>query len=144
MKRVLLEWGGIAFTFAALGGFAFWIVSLFSPVADFELSFGRIRPICQMSASEGRLMFCEGMGNLELLDLVDQGQLIKPAPVDKTAFSLPGLRYRSVLFEDDFLVWAMDLSCLIPTSLAALLAIACLWRLRALVQNKRKTSIAAT
>ena len=137
MQRPIFEWSGIAFTFVALGGFVFWVVSAFSDVADFELAFGGGSSRVEVAASDGQLLFCDSLANLEIFDIVNRGLPFNPPITADWAWDLPGLRLRGASFGDvstpmAWSIWSAQLSCLIPSVIAALLATVCFLRLRAI------------
>jgi hypothetical protein len=115
-----------AFQWGAVGSLSFvgvclalWFASIFSDVADFELSFGR----AQIRVSGGSVVLCDHLGNLEVIELVDKSAVMSPLPASKYGASLPGMSFRYITFVgSDQPVWSLRTSLLIPAG-AAIIAV---------------------
>jgi hypothetical protein len=121
------ETQGKAFQWGAVGSLSFvgvclalWLTSIVLDVADFELSFGR----SQMRVSDGSVVICDHLANLEVIDLVEKSWPMSPPPQDKYGFSILGMSCRYITFVgSDEPLWSLRASLLIPAGVAMLAAI---------------------
>jgi hypothetical protein len=97
-----------------------WFASTLTDTSDFDLSFG----IAQLTVSDGSVVICDSLSNLEIIELLDSSVPFSPTPQGKYGFSVPGLSARCITFADsDQPIWSWRMSLLIPAGIAITAAV---------------------
>lgn len=102
-----LEWGAVR-SLSFVGVCLAWqFTSIFSDVADVELSFGR----AQMNVSAGFVVVCDHLANLEVIELVEKSAPMTPAPVNSYGTSIPGMSCRYIAYAPgNQPIWSLQVS----------------------------------
>ena len=82
--------------------------------------------------SAGDLIFCDRIGNLRVISILEPGRRYRPAPVARRSLTVPGIRYWSFSFADGRPVWSLRVSFLATAALFGMLAWGFVWRLKRL------------
>lgn len=117
MKRAVFEWCGLGFTVLSVACFAYWIVSVATPVADFELTFGQQRPTMQVLATNGEITLCDAIGNLEVRELINNSVPFEPAPSKIYDGGMRGFHFSLITFDGGPPIWSLRMSLLIPSAI---------------------------
>lgn len=122
MKRAFYEWGAITTSTLALVCFSYWVVSLSTPLADFEvfLPLGHWKST-QILASSGTITINDHLGSKKQIEDLVKYRIVNPPFASKTRWALPGFLYQSIGWGGD-LNWSLKLSLLIPAFLMVLAA----------------------
>ena len=122
MKRAFFEWNAITTSALALFCFGFWVVSLSTPRATFEVffPFGHWRSL-QVLAAEGTITINDRYGRKEEIEEVTKYSVVNPPLKSKTRWALPGLLYQDIDWGGQ-LNWSLQFSLLIPAILFAITA----------------------
>ena len=132
MKRICLEWGALTSAVAAFALLLYCSVSFFSDAADFQLSFGGVHQIAQMSVARGKLILCDDFANLEVIEAVKRSLPMNPAVASDLGWTIPGFTFRRIKFDDGggAPIWSLNVSLLIPSFMTMMLAGFCYYRFR--------------
>jgi hypothetical protein len=82
--------------------------------------------------SAGELIFCDRIGNLRVISILEAGRRYRPSPVARRSLTIPGIRFRSFSFADGRPVWSLRVSFLAPAALFGVSAFVRFWRLKKL------------
>lgn len=102
--------------------FGYWGVSKTTAVADSKMSFGW--RVLDASVSDGTVTLADQLNNEEVIEIVEKAIPFDP-PLNPTAqyrLSLPGFEYHFIAFADDWPIWRIEFSLLIPASIFLLVA----------------------
>ena len=136
MKRAFYEWGAITASAFAVTCFIYWMVSLSTVAADFELflPIGHWKSM-QIMASDSSITINDHRFSLETIEEVSKYATVNPPLTSKTHWTLPGFSYRSINWGGQ-LTWSLRVALWIPTTLLALGAI---FFVRRYLQIRRET-----
>jgi hypothetical protein len=128
MKRAIFEWGAIFGVTLSLLLFGYWLFSLRSRAADFELTWWLGESGLKAAASDGTLMLSNPGTAWETIEVIEVGMFITPAPTARSYLALPGLRTGYMKFADGSIDWYLHISLLAPLTLVVLLTLLCAWQ----------------
>ena len=111
MKRAIYEWFGLAFVALAIACILGWSVSRKFSKTAVELSFGyRVQMVVEVDG--GSITFRDRSANQEVIELVkNSGSQLLTADY---GWSLPGLKFDYLSFENRPPIWSLHFSLLIP------------------------------
>ena len=134
MRRAIFEWGAIFGLALSVLLFGYWLFSIRSRAADFELTWWIGDRGLQASASGGTLMLSNPGTTWETIEVIEIGMFITPTPTGRTYFAMSGLRMGYMTFPDGSIDWYLHFTLLIPAVLLMAAGMICgwmYWRLRA-------------
>jgi hypothetical protein len=139
LRLALSEWGVIVSVPLSVACFIYWVVSIASDRADFQLSFARLCAT-QMATADGTITFCDNVANLEVIELIEKGIPFTPAPNRTYRWNIPGFRFRCLTFGSGTPVWSLNFSVLYPAFLSAFVAGFCIHEYRRQFDAQSRTT----
>lgn len=105
----------------AIACFGYWVVSKITAAADSKMSFGW--RVLDASIANGTVTLADQLNNREMIEIVEQAIPFDPHPLNSTAqyrLSLPGFEYHFIALPDDWPIWRIEFSLLIPAAIMSL------------------------
>lgn len=114
MKRAFYEWGAVGSLALAIACFGYWGVSKITAAADSKISFGW--RVLDASIANGTVTLADQLNNGEMIEIVENAIPFDPPlnPTDQYRLSLPGFEYHFIALSDDWPIWRIEFSLLIP------------------------------
>lgn len=101
----------------AVACFGYWVASKITAAADSKMSFGW--RVLDASVSDGTVTLADQLDNEEIIEIVEKAIPFDP-PLNPTAqyrLRLPGFEYHFIALSDDWPIWRIEFSLLIPATI---------------------------
>lgn len=130
MKRAFYEWGAIGMLALALACFGYWAVSKITAAADSQMSFGW--RVLDASVSDGTATVADQLDNEEMIEIIEKATPFDPPlnPAGQYSLSLPGFELHFITLANDWPIWRIEFSLLIPASIFLLGAAYAIYKYR--------------
>jgi hypothetical protein len=113
-KRVGLKFGAVFSAVAALVLLVLWAISYTLDAKTAQFAFREAPSTVAVAVANGNLILCDSFANREIIGAVDRAIPIEPAVVKDVRWSMPGVTYRRLSFSQDYPVWSLSVSLVIP------------------------------
>src|SRR5262245_21003372 len=125
MRRAFFEWGAIGGVTLSILLFVYWVFSIRTWAANFELTWWVAEGGLQASARDGMLMLSNPGTGEETIEVIETGVLFTPAPTARHFLVLPGLRMGYMRFAGGSIDWYLHFPLLIPAALLMVVGVFC-------------------